>query len=118
MATGEFRRGVAELLALARERPTAAMCAEMLPWRCHRSFLADHLVLVEGARVLHVLDERPAEEHVPRPEASVRAGVVAYEKTASGATSGRSPSTRRRRGSAKEPGQQLLGLGPDPAPDA
>jgi uncharacterized protein (DUF488 family) len=71
MATAEFRRGVDDLLALAREAPTAFLCAEALWWRCHRGLLADHLVLVRGARVLHVLGDAPPREHRPRAEARV-----------------------------------------------
>ena len=45
------RAGLAALLALAAERPTAIMCAEAVPWRCHRQLIADALVArgVDGA---------------------------------------------------------------------
>jgi uncharacterized protein (DUF488 family) len=79
MATDDFRRGVRELLALARDAPTAAMCAELLWWRCHRSFLADHVVLVEGWDVLHVRDEGPPDPHRPRREARVVDGGLVYD---------------------------------------
>jgi uncharacterized protein (DUF488 family) len=71
MATAEFRRGIDALLAAAREAPTAFLCAEALWWQCHRSLIADHLVLVCGARVLHVLGDGPPKPHSPRPEARV-----------------------------------------------
>ena len=44
METAEFEKGIAELLALARDRRTAIMCAEALYYRCHRSLVSDALV--------------------------------------------------------------------------
>src|SRR5690242_18199733 len=41
--TEAFGAGLAELCALAEERPTAVMCAESLWWRCHRRLIADRL---------------------------------------------------------------------------
>src|SRR5260221_13332174 len=43
MATDEFRVGLERLLQLAREKHTAIMCAEAVPWRCHRSLIGDAL---------------------------------------------------------------------------
>ncbi|MGP0038882.1 MAG: DUF488 family protein [Solirubrobacteraceae bacterium] len=53
MRTSEFRTALAELEALAAERPTAIMCAEAVWWRCHRRLIADALV-VRGWRVEHL----------------------------------------------------------------
>jgi uncharacterized protein (DUF488 family) len=53
MPTREFRTALAELEALAAERPTAIMCAEAVWWRCHRRLIADALV-VRGWRVEHL----------------------------------------------------------------
>jgi uncharacterized protein (DUF488 family) len=53
MESEEFRAGLDELLALARVRPTAVLCAEAVPWRCHRQLIADALV-ARGITVLHV----------------------------------------------------------------
>jgi uncharacterized protein (DUF488 family) len=83
MATAEFREGVARLLALGRERPTAFLCAEAVWWRCHRSFLSDHLVAVEGVEVLHVIDESPPRPHAVRAEARVVDGTVVYDGASS-----------------------------------
>jgi uncharacterized protein (DUF488 family) len=49
-----FRAGLAELRALARERPTAIMCAEAVWWRCHRRIIADYL-LARGVPVRHIM---------------------------------------------------------------
>jgi uncharacterized protein (DUF488 family) len=51
--TEPFAVGLAELAALARERPTAMMCAEAPWWRCHRRIVADHLV-TSGWEVRHI----------------------------------------------------------------
>ena len=63
METAEFRDGLSKLLALASEQPTAIMCAEAVPWRCHRQLIADALV-AHGLTVLHMLDHGPARLHV------------------------------------------------------
>ncbi len=65
MQTDEFRRGLERLEVLAGAGPTAIMCAEAEPSRCHRGLLADAL-LVRGWRVVHILDAGAA-EHAPSP---------------------------------------------------
>jgi uncharacterized protein (DUF488 family) len=79
MATAEFREGVDRLLALASESRTAILCAEAVWWRCHRGLIADHLVLVRGVEVRHVLDASPAKPHVPRPEARLAGDHLVYD---------------------------------------
>jgi len=54
MQTEEFEAGLARLLEIARHARTAIMCAEAVPWRCHRSLIADALV-ARGVPVEHVL---------------------------------------------------------------
>lgn len=66
MESPAFEAGVADLLALAAARPTAALCAEALPNECHRSLLSDAL-LVRGVRVVHLLDEQRRLEHALSP---------------------------------------------------
>jgi uncharacterized protein (DUF488 family) len=56
LATDEFARGMARLEALAREVPTAVMCAEGPWWRCHRRLVCDAL-LVRGWEVRHILPD-------------------------------------------------------------
>src|SRR3989442_3535828 len=43
METAEFARSLEALVELARRQPTAIMCAETVPWRCHRSLIAGAL---------------------------------------------------------------------------
>lgn len=54
MTTPEFKRAVDALLERAAERPTAIMCSEAVPWRCHRSMISD-AVAARGWEVLHIL---------------------------------------------------------------
>lgn len=68
MASTEFAAGIAELLALAGESPggaVAVMCAEAVPWRCHRSLLADHLSLIDGMEVEHLFHDGRLATHAP-----------------------------------------------------
>ncbi len=62
MESDEFRGGLDALLTIAREQPTAFLCAEALYWRCHRRLIADRLKSL-GWTVLHIGDERAAAEH-------------------------------------------------------
>jgi len=60
--TDEFAQGLDQLLAAARQRRTAVMCAEALYWQCHRRLIADRLVVL-GHRVLHIQTSERAVEH-------------------------------------------------------
>ena len=51
MLTAGFRAGARRLLGLARRGPVAVLCAEAVPWRCHRSLIADWLVIERRERV-------------------------------------------------------------------
>ncbi|MDD3717660.1 MAG: DUF488 domain-containing protein [Actinomycetota bacterium] len=55
MRTAAFARGMDELQRLACEKATAVVCAEALPWRCHRRFIARALE-EKGWEVVHVID--------------------------------------------------------------
>jgi uncharacterized protein (DUF488 family) len=78
MATAEFRDGVDHLLATAAERTVAVMCAESVWWRCHRRLLADHLVLVEGWDVEHVMHDGRRVDHTATPAARAVGRAVIY----------------------------------------
>ena len=54
MATPEFEAALAELLRRAAEAPTAIMCAEAVPWRCHRIMISDS-AMARGAAVHHIM---------------------------------------------------------------
>ena len=55
METREFAEALDDLLVLAARERTAIMCAEAVPWRCHRSLISD-AVVGRGAEVFHILD--------------------------------------------------------------
>jgi uncharacterized protein (DUF488 family) len=76
MQTPEFIVALDKLVALLPEKHTAVMCAEAVPWRCHRSLLAD-AVLARGIEVVHLLpgSQRP---HTLSPHARVEGGRVSY----------------------------------------
>src|SRR5438309_5786276 len=77
MATAEFLTGLDRLIAIASERRTAIMCAEAVPWKCHRSLLSDAL-LVRGLRVAPLLSPGKAQAHRLAPFARVRGTRVTY----------------------------------------
>jgi uncharacterized protein (DUF488 family) len=66
MATVQFAEGLAALIEIARTAPTAIMCAEAVPWRCHRSLIADALILKDW-RVEDILSSAPATRHKLTP---------------------------------------------------
>jgi uncharacterized protein (DUF488 family) len=78
METKDFRQGVDGLVELARDQPTAVMCAEAVWWRCHRSLIADYLKSM-GAKVIHILDESKTEEHPYTTAARIVDGRLSYE---------------------------------------
>jgi len=77
MLGGEFDEAFAELSSLAAEKPTAIMCAEALPWRCHRRLIADQFV-ARGWRVLDIVGPRQVKEHALPEFAQVENGRVTY----------------------------------------
>jgi len=77
MQTAEFSAALAELLELARERPTAIMCAEAYWRRCHRALVADALV-ARGEPVFHIVSAERAEAHRLPDFARVDGVAVTY----------------------------------------
>lgn len=77
MTTAEFSAGMAELEALARERPAAVMCAERLWWSCHRRLIAD-LLTIRGWSVVHLLDVGQRQAHRLTEFARVVDGELTY----------------------------------------
>ena len=77
MQTPAFAAALAELIALAAGTPTAVMCAEAVPWRCHRSLIADALA-ARGHQVRHIIGAGEARPHAMTPFARVRGATVTY----------------------------------------
>jgi uncharacterized protein (DUF488 family) len=77
MQTDAFREALAALEGLAASKRLAVMCAEAVPWRCHRSLIADALV-VDGVEVRHITGTQEPSPHRLTPFARVVAGRVTY----------------------------------------
>lgn len=91
MASEEFRQAVEELLQLHAHGPVAILCAEAVPWRCHRNLLSDELVR-RGVSVMHILAAGTTRPHQLNPRAQDCGDHLEYP-----------------------PEQRDLGPGPDPA---
>jgi uncharacterized protein (DUF488 family) len=70
METPSFGGALARLVERARTAPTAMLCAEAVPWRCHRQLIADALV-ARGIEVRHILGPGPAQAHALHPAVQV-----------------------------------------------
>ena len=77
METREFREALEDLLKLVKLEPTAIMCAEAVPWRCHRSLISDAAV-ASGVQVFHILDSG-IEQHKLPSFGRIEAGIVRYD---------------------------------------
>jgi len=77
METPEFENALAHLIEESRSRHTAIMCAEAVPWRCHRSLIADALV-AQGTEVLEISSPTRAERHKMTPFSKVEGTKVHY----------------------------------------
>jgi uncharacterized protein (DUF488 family) len=77
MQTKEFTEQLLNLLALARENCVAMMCAEALPWRCHRSLIADAL-LVRNVKVEHIISKESTITHTLTEWSHVEGTKITY----------------------------------------
>ncbi len=77
MQTPEFAHSLDQLIELAHKKRVAIMCAEAVPWRCHRSMIADALT-VRGITVEHITSARHREAHRLTPWAKVRGAHIIY----------------------------------------
>jgi uncharacterized protein (DUF488 family) len=81
MQTPEFSQAVERLVCLGKEKRSVIMCAEALPWRCHRSLIGDAL-LVRGLDVMDIMGEDSSKPHTLTPWARVNGYGVTYPGTA------------------------------------
>jgi uncharacterized protein (DUF488 family) len=77
MQTPEFGMHLNELIRLAQNKPVVIMCAETVPWRCHRSLVADALSL-RNIEVIHILSEKKSYPHKLTPFAKVEGLKLTY----------------------------------------
>ncbi len=82
MQTDEFAENLESLINLSQDEQVALMCAEAVPWRCHRSLVADALV-ARGLAVEHIMSSIHLKLHALTPWARVEGGHVTYPATAS-----------------------------------
>ena len=104
MQTPEFARAVAEVIAQSHRDRLALMCAEAVPWRCHRSLIADAL-LVRGYRSEDIASATRRQIHTLTPFARVEGTQITYPPETSVNPSKelparRSPGSRRKRASS------------------
>jgi uncharacterized protein (DUF488 family) len=77
MQTAEFEAALVRAIKLSKAKPSALMCAEAVPWRCHRSLVADALV-ARKFPVQHIMSVTRANRHKLTSFARVRGKKVAY----------------------------------------
>jgi uncharacterized protein (DUF488 family) len=77
MQTAEFDVGLQRLIKLARNKRSAIMCAEAVPWRCHRSLIGDALT-ARGIRVEDIMNAKTSRSHTITSFALVRGNRVTY----------------------------------------
>ena len=83
MQTADFAENLASLIELARGDRVALMCAEAVPWRCHRSLIADALV-VHGVSACEIVSPTRLQPHKLTPFACVRGTEITYPSAALG----------------------------------
>jgi uncharacterized protein (DUF488 family) len=81
MQTNEFQKALEALMVYGTDTKTAIMCAETVPWRCHRSLIADALV-TRGWEVRHILSQVKADEHRLTPFAVIDGYRLVYPQPA------------------------------------
>ncbi len=77
MQTPQFEDALLKLIKLAEEKPMAIMCAEAVPWRCHRSLIGDALI-VRGIKVRDIYSETNSRTHSLTRMAMVRGEKITY----------------------------------------
>ena len=98
MQTPEFAKSLEELVRLANQDRIVLMCAEAVPWRCHRSLIAD-VLLVRGIRTEDIMSATRRQVHTLTPFAKVQGAVITYPAGAS-------------EGAQKKPSADVPGDGP------
>jgi uncharacterized protein (DUF488 family) len=93
MQTPEFEQSLEELIQLANKERIAIMCAEAVPWRCHRSLIADAL-LVHGVRAEDIMSPTSRQVHALTPFAKVRGTTITYPAEVS-RSNAKEPSAKR-----------------------
>jgi len=78
MATAEFADALDDLATFCIDRTCAIMCAEAVPWRCHRNLVSDALVLLKNIPVRHIMSKTKSDLHKPMSFANIAGNHVIY----------------------------------------
>lgn len=78
MQTTKFQKALKNLEESAQKKRCVLMCAEAIPWRCHRSLIADALTLRKW-KVFHIQSKKTAKLHKRTPFLKVRKGMLVYQ---------------------------------------
>lgn len=79
MQTEQFKNAVEELINISKDLTTAIMCAEAVPWRCHRSLVGDAL-LIRGVRVVDIMSLKNEKDHKLTSFAEINGTDITYPK--------------------------------------
>jgi uncharacterized protein (DUF488 family) len=77
MQSPDFEAGLERLIKLAKQKRSALMCAEAVPWRCHRSLIADSLV-ARGIRVAGIISGKHSQAHALTSFAHIHGNRITY----------------------------------------
>lgn len=77
MQTPEFNKCIEQFIDIVKDKVTTIMCAEAVPWRCHRSLIGDAL-LIRGFKVEDIMSKRTIKPHKLTPWAKVEGYMVTY----------------------------------------
>lgn len=77
MQTEEFTKNIELLIEIAKESQIAVMCAEAVPWRCHRSLIGDAL-LTRHIEVIDIMDIKNSKPHSMTSFAQVHKDIITY----------------------------------------
>lgn len=77
MQTTKFQENVERLIKIAREKHTVMMCAEAVPWRCHRSLIGDAL-LIRDIFVMDIINEKSSKLHTLTAFAKIVGDTITY----------------------------------------
>jgi uncharacterized protein (DUF488 family) len=78
MESAEFKQAIELLIEQAQQTRIAYMCAERLPWQCHRYLISDYLVM-SGMRVVHLIAQGKTQEHTLNPSTRIQNDILIYD---------------------------------------
>lgn len=81
MQTAEFKENLETLVNMAKDKTLVVMCAEALPWRCHRSLIADAL-FIRSIRVEHIMSLSRRQSHALTKWAQINGTQITYPPAA------------------------------------